>query len=148
MKKLTISIITLFFVANMSFAVDKSKVLEVKIIENIIKGIKNKNTVCFFNIDEETKKVFTFSEKLKISKKCEKADIMLIKELEKPKNFKKPAFALDYISFKNCLNCIGGFFWRKGRPQIVLIKENLDKFNLKINKEFQKFIISKEILGK
>ncbi len=148
-KRLTFVFIMTFALINIVFAIDKAKLLEIKIISEIVISLTNKQNpkVCLYKFHEYEKKEYENFSEFKITN-CQLADIILVKGIEEKISFKKPAFALDYISFKNCQNCIGAFYWRKGRPQIILIKENLDLFNIKVNKELQNYVVSKRLAQK
>ena len=149
MKRLFFIFLLIFAVSSSAFAVDKAKILEIKIVSEIVGSLTNKKypKVCFYNFYEYEKRQYKQLSNLKITQ-CKNADIMLVKGLEKKIKFNKPAFALDYLSFRNCENCIGAFYWRKGRPQIILIKENLDMYKIKINGDIKIYVISKRIAEK
>jgi len=156
MKKFIFIFFSLLVVSYSSFPQSQEEYIKAKIILKVIKNIKNFNkpSLCFTKKSkiEATKKskieAIFIRKNFKVKEKCNNVDIIIVNKLEEKKEFSKPAFAIDYISFKNCKNCIGGFFWLKGRPQILLIKENLQKFNLKITKELEVFIISKRYVMK
>ena len=149
MKKLFFILLVLFIISGVVLAVDRAKILEIKIVSEIIYSLIDKNypKVCLYNFPGYEEREYKKFSNLKITN-CKKADILLIKGLQKKTSFNKPALALDYLSFKNCENCIGAFYWRKGRPQIILIKENLNLFDIKVKEKLKNYVISKEIAQK
>ncbi len=69
-----------------------------------------------------------------------KADILL---LSKDRDIKKqtPIFVTNYKLLKSYKqSAIGGFYWKKGRPNIVLLKNNLMKNHISIPSHMQKYI--------
>ena len=54
---------------------------------------------------------------------------------------KKIVFVGNYSLLKKYKNrVIGGFFWQKGRPNIIFLRHNLQKFSLHLPQEFDKYI--------
>lgn len=67
---------------------------------------------------------------------CKKSDIIF-------GNFEcdnKPIFALDYHFYKTHKNAVGVFYYRKGRPQLKLKKEALERFFKTIPKELKDYV--------
>jgi len=83
-----------------------------------------------------TDKYDNSTDKIIIVYSCKEADIVLGDLICQ----NKPQFVLDYDSFKHNKNAIGGFYWRKGRPQLRLRKSNLIKHKLFISKEFEGYL--------
>ena len=149
MKKLFLFFSFGILVFYTSFAEDKAKILEIEIVSKIISSITHgiNQKVCLYNFNKEDEIAYKKFSSFKITN-CKKANILLIKDVEEKLKFEKPALALDYLSFKNCENCIGAFYWRKGRPQIILIRERLKKFNIKVKGELRRYIIPKNFVMK
>ena len=54
---------------------------------------------------------------------------------------KKIIFVGSYSLLKKYKNrVIGGFFWQKGRPNIIFLEKNLKKFHIHLPPEFDKYI--------
>ena len=103
---------------------------EVELFNTLFKEMFNKTIIKVY-----TKKYTNLGNRFVIVNSCKKADIVL-GEL----NCSKPTFVLDYYNLKNNKNAIGGFYWRKGRPQLRLRRINLEKYNLYITKEFEDYL--------
>jgi len=104
---------------------------EVELFENLF-GVMFKKQI----IKVYTKKYKKLGGRLKVVSSCKEADVVLGDvECEN-----KPHFMLDYENFKHNKNAIGGFYWRKGRPQLRLRKENLMKYKLFVSKEFREYL--------
>ncbi|HIE34887.1 MAG TPA: hypothetical protein EYP79_01650 [Campylobacterales bacterium] len=68
------------------------------------------------------------------------ADILILNKYENI-NIEKPIFVTKYHLLKRYKKiAIGGFYWQKGRPNIVFLKSNLKKFNINLPKQFHIFV--------
>ncbi|WP_156957501.1 hypothetical protein [Hippea jasoniae] len=72
---------------------------------------------------------------LRFIKNCSKANLVLTSTLSNLNStcLKKPIFVTDYgeyIHHKNLI--IGALFWQKGRPVLLFIKKNLERFHVKL----------------
>jgi len=67
---------------------------------------------------------------------CKKADIVL----GNYNKCNKPHFVFSYKNLIHNKKAIGAFYWAKGRPQILLLKNRLKEFNLSIPKELDEYI--------
>ena len=103
---------------------------ETELFNKLFTILFQKNSVNIY-----TKKYSFLSNNLKIVNSCKKADLVL-GEL----NCSKPKFLLNYYHFKKNKNAIGAFYWRKGRPQLKLRKQILQKYNLFISKNFEDYL--------
>ncbi len=53
----------------------------------------------------------------------------------------KPIFVKKYHLLRKYKNrAIGGFYWQKGRPNIIFLKSNLQKYNIKLPDEFSRYV--------
>ena len=49
-------------------------------------------------------------------------------------------FVGDYHLLKHYKNAIGGFYWQKGRPNLIFLKSSLQEYRLKLPPKFQKYV--------
>ena len=103
---------------------------EIELFDTLFQVMLNKKKIKVY-----TKKYTHLGKNFIIVNSCKEADIVL-GEL----NCSKPRFVLDYYTLKSDKNAIGGFYWRKGRPQLRLRRANLEKYNLFISKEFEDYL--------
>ncbi|WP_457627416.1 hypothetical protein [Persephonella sp.] len=131
--------------------VTKERLIEIRIIEKLSRDITGKDSPRIFVAgkgQEITRELAEYSS-LVIVKDLEKADFVLLITESPEKPLTVPVFALGYLTFKNCDFCIGGLYWRKGRPQLILFEEKLEKFKISLPEEYRFYIISeKEIKQK
>ena len=120
---------------------------EATIIERlIVDSTKKENPYIYiYSEDREKKELFKekikkFAKHLKITSKLYKADFVIVLNLNRKKDFKKPSLALDFSALENCPSCIGVFSWKNGRPNLVLFKEKLIQMTIRLPKEYSYFI--------
>ena len=120
MKKLIILFFIIFVNAN-----------EIELFENLFPQLFQKKEIKIY-----TYKYAKFnSSVLKKVNNCQSADIVL-GEIK----CDKPKFLLNYYNFKKDKKAIGAFYWRKGRPQLRLRKENILYYNLHLSKAFSEYL--------
>ena len=103
---------------------------EVELFEKLFSEMFNKKEIKVYT------KYKNFNSKiLKKVTSCKEADIVL-GEL----NCSKPKFVLSYADFKNDSKVIGAFYWRKGRPQLRLRKNNILNHHLYLSKDFSEYL--------
>ena len=123
MKKLVLILVS--FISLFAFS------SEVELFGNLFKVMFKKD-----NIKVYTKNYQTLGVGLKVVNSCKEADIVL----GNVKCANKPRFVLDYYSFKHNKEAIGGFYWRKGRPQIKFKKNVIKKYNLFLPKSLKRYV--------
>ncbi len=148
MKKLLLilTLISFSFAEQYTFLVkkyDKEIELEAKIIANIANSTNEGNIKLFIpKITELEKKIY--SKYLKVVDNCESSNFVFIKnKINKPQNCQNSNRVFFTNNYRKLLNkdmYIGAFFWSKSRPNIVFIKNRLDKKNIKLPNSYAQFI--------
>ncbi len=119
------------------FALNATQI-EQKIYSSVLKDLFPLKTNVKVWIDDKNKlKEF---KQLNIVKKRKKANILI---LFKSRHIKtnKMVFIANYSILKYYSNNeIGGFYWQKGRPNLVFFYRNLKKYNLKLPKTLKKYV--------
>ena len=120
---------------------------EISIIERlIIDSVKKKNPYVYVYSENKNKKKFfyqkikKFAKNIKLTSKLYKADFIIVLDVKKRKISQKPALALNFEAMKYCLSCVGVFSWKNGRPNLILFENKLEKFMIKLPKEYSYFI--------
>lgn len=79
-----------------------------------------------------------------IVSKPQKADVLIIYKDDRilsPQICNKIVLSESYRLIKQEKECIlGGFFWHKGRPNIIFLEQNLYKHHIRLPKEMEQFI--------
>lgn len=117
--------------------------LEAKIIANISKAITNKNAKIFIPKMKE-KNYPIYANYLNIVRSCEEAELIYIKDSIKKltpcKNQNKLYFTNNYKILLSEQKFIGAFFWSKSRPNIVFIKNRLEKNKIVLPQNYTQFV--------
>ena len=149
-------IVLLLFLNIFSYAVlleerfEEERELEVRIIEKVLRDILRKRDVYIYVIgskrDEFLRNIEEFSDHLKPVMDCRKGEILFIAGVYKkeiPKRCRgKPIFGSRREYIYRYSNSIGSFYWRKGRPNLTIIRERLKKWKVNLPKEYDQFIES------
>ncbi len=142
----SVFLLAILSVLHVSFAGDRAKEYEVKIIEKLLLDATKSRRVHVYILApqkeqrELTEEIILHSRKLIIVRSPKKADFILVKDLKKEIKLPKPALALDFESIENCPMCIGVFAWKNGRPMLLLYRKRLNMFNIKLPKDYDYFI--------
>jgi len=108
---------------------------KLELFEKLFTTLFHKPVIYVLTNNDDIK--YSSSNVLKVVKSCDKADI-IIGNIDT--NCTKPRFLLDYYQFKKDPEAIGAFYWRKGRPQLRLRKNVIEKYHLYISKDFEDFL--------
>jgi len=130
--------ILLLLCASLLFA--NSIQLENKIFCTILQALfPNKSVIKVYTNYPNIKKLSTQSEKIRLVSKKD-ADIIILDYGEKLQT-DKPVFVRKYSLLKRYKSsAIGGFYWQKGRPNIIFLRPNLQKHNLSLPETFNDYI--------
>lgn len=116
-----------------------------KIIQNMVKVMDSTNTALWINDHNTLSKAMIDQHKFKKVDSCKKANVLIITSNKKVPSScsSKPMLALKYNLLKNNPNVVSAFFWQKGRPNIVFLKDRLKKFNITLPSSYTKYIEEK-----
>lgn len=131
------------------YALDKRSTL--KMYHGIFTALSSKTAISVYTEDHEYRNVFRHSKRILLSNKLEESDIILVTE-ERTLNYilntlkthsgKKPIiFVTNYHFLKLSDKIVGAFYWRKGRSQLLFIKERLEQQSIVLPHAYQKFMI-------
>ncbi|MDD3475692.1 MAG: hypothetical protein PHI38_02380 [Sulfurimonas sp.] len=119
------------------FSNENKETIQVEILEKIFQNISLDDKIVIWsdnkNIIQEFEKRAHFS----TTEECQKASIIV---LEDKKNLKegscdKAIFVLNYELLKEIPRSFGSMFWKKGRPNIVIIEPRIKEQNISISKK-------------
>ena len=120
---------------------------EKKIYQIIIKAIfPTKHIVRVWLDNPKAFAAILYLSTIKVVENPQKADILFISKQDSFSkiSFNKIIFVNSYKLLKNYQNiAIGGFFWQKGRPNIVFLRRTLQKHHIHLPVKFQKYIEDK-----
>ncbi|WP_457599212.1 hypothetical protein [Hydrogenimonas sp.] len=136
MKKIILTLITVLAL----FASPLEK--ERSIYKTILNAIFPDKTVIRVWLDNPNKReIFEKIDRVKVVKNHKDADILILyKSFDIPTD-DKIVFADGYLVFEHYKNrLVGGFYWQKGRPNLVFIKKNLKSHDIKLPASLREYI--------
>jgi len=121
---------------------DKEIEFEAKIISKIASSsVKEKIKLFIPKISKQEKDIY--SEYFYLTKDCKSANFIFDNKgllNESCKKLNKLYFTNNYRRLISNTKYYGAFFWNKSRPNIVFIKQRLEQYNVKLSKEYIKYI--------
>ena len=142
MKKILISLI---FLTLTLLATDRSQKIKIQILEKVFSEINpNKNIKIWCDDKDILSSLKTSPHITKVST-CENSNIIILQNKKNLKKecLKKDIFVLNYNLLSEIPNSFGSLFWKKGRPNIVLLKPRINKKRIKISKELEPYLEEK-----
>jgi hypothetical protein len=118
--------------------------VEVRLIEKILIDMTDKQPVNVCVINYDVNRILHYSTYLRITK-CENADFMIIGKDAEEINCNKPAIVFDEDLIKKVKNAVGILYWKKGRPQLIFIKNRLDKYKIQLPNEYRGYLVDEVI---
>ncbi len=117
-----------------------------KIYHNIFSSIMHKMSYTVYTDKKSYYDIFLKSNKIILTNNPEAADILLITKKETLKKLKNHPpkgliFTTNYTLLSHTKNIIGAFYWRKGRSQLLFIKNRLKKYGVTLPKKYTRYII-------
>jgi len=114
---------------------------ELKIYDALLSNIfPNKKSIYVWSDSKKREKILSKLKDIKLVSNQNNADILIINNT---KNIisNKLKFATSYKMLKYYKNdAIGGFYWKKGRPNILFLKQNLIKHDISLPNSFNDYI--------
>jgi hypothetical protein len=148
LKKLLLIIILL---SGHLYALERESTL--KMYHGIFAALSSKTPIHVYTTDKEYRDVFLHSKQIVLADTLEASDIALVTEERTLKNIlyvkstnreldtKPVIFVTNYHLLKISNEIVGAFYWRKGRSQLLFIKNRLKSYNITLPKAYQSFMV-------
>ncbi len=136
MKKLLFILVTALVLS--ASALEKER----RIYRTILTAIFPDKQIIHVWLDNPKKReIFEKIDRVKVVKNHKDADILILyKSFDIPTD-DKIVFADGYLVFEHYKNkLVGGFYWQKGRPNLVFIKKNLKSHDIKLPESLREYI--------
>jgi hypothetical protein len=146
MKPLRASLFLLVLVIP-AFSQSNTDYVEVRLIEKILIDMTDKQPVNVCVINYDANKILNYSKCLRITK-CENADFMIIGKDSEEIDRNKPAIVFGEDLIKKVKNTISALYWKKDRPQLIFIKNRLDKYKIQLPSEYKGYLVDEPVLSK
>ncbi len=118
--------------------------IEKKIYGIIIFSIFPKaQTVKVWTDDEAKRRLFATMQKIELVSSIQQADLIVLHSSELPFDAEALLFTDSYMMLKKYKErAIGGFFWQKGRPNVLFLEKSLKRYDIKLPKDMDEYIES------
>jgi len=139
------AIIGVFFLIVFAFASDYTHTAKAEILEKIFANISMKKELIIWSDDKELIEAFNKKGSLTTTANCKDATLLI---LENKKNMEhmcdsKAIFVLDYALLKEIPQSFGAIFWKKGRPNIVILAPRAKAQSITISDKLDDYIEDK-----
>ena len=115
--------------------------IETQIIERIATSLFPKQKISAWGETADQKNMIKQSEKIKEAVDSSNADLIIVSK-NLPQNLSKNCVIIttEYSQLIKDERIIGAFFWQKGRPNLLFLRPRMQKANVKLSHEFDKYI--------
>ncbi len=148
MKKI-ILIVLLFY--GQLFALERESTL--KFYQHLFSSISGVHPIMVYVEDPEYKDVFGYAKNMLLTNTVKSADVILVTDarmLERVLKQKASGshtdkkmilFATNYRLLKASKEVVGAFYWKKGRTQLLFVKDRLKAHGIVLSDEYKRFIV-------
>ncbi len=118
---------------------------QVKILEKIVSEISIDKQMRIWSDDKEIIFEIKRNNKLLTTKNCQNATLIILKDKKNLPNICKNIhiFVLNYKLLSEIPKSFGALFWKKGRPNIVIVKPRIKAQNIKITNNLRPYLEEK-----
>ncbi|TKI68976.1 hypothetical protein FCU45_08420 [Sulfurimonas crateris] len=123
------------------FANQSKSAIQAQILEKIFLNIEMGKEIVLWSDNKTLIQEFEKTGHFKTTDDCREATILIVEEKKNlPKKIcNKAVFVLDYDLLRKIPQSFGSMFWKKGRPNIVLIEPRAKKQRITISKELEMY---------
>jgi len=128
-----------------SIASDSSLDLQVKILEKVLNEISINKKKIIWSDNKSICKAIEKNRLIQTTPECKYATILILQDKKNlPKEcYECVLFVLDYELLSKMPNSFGAFFWKKGRPNIVILKSRLKSLFIKASSDLDPYLEEK-----
>jgi hypothetical protein len=140
--KIVTAILALLFTL---FGHEHTDGIKANILEKVFTNISINKTLIIWSDDKELIEEFNKKGSLATTANCKDATLLI---LENKKNIEQvcqntPIFVLDYALLKEVPQSFGAIFWKKGRPNIVIIAPRAKSQSITISDKLDDYLEEK-----
>ncbi len=132
--------ILLILSALLLFASDTNH--KVKILEKIISEISLDKQILIWSDDKSILAQLKNNNKIKTTQNCQTATFVILKDKKQLSSIcsKSHIFVLNYKLLSDIPQSFGALFWKKGRPNIVIIEPRIKAQSITISKNLAPYL--------
>jgi len=115
--------------------------VETKIYKMILADLfPDKHTIAVWADDAEHKHILEATKMVKLVEDPKEAELLFVSH-NADMQIHKPKFVSSYRLLKHYKqDAIGGFYWQKGRPNLIFLDKNLKKYGLGVSSKLLPYI--------
>lgn len=112
-----------------------------QIIDRVVTAIFQSETVTTWGETPFHQQIIRHSSIMEATKDPHLAQFLIVSK-KIPENISKTGivFTTDYDMLEKNKRIVGAFFWQKGRPNLLFVRNRLQKANVTLGHEFDKYI--------
>ncbi len=119
---------------------------QVKILEKIISEILVKKQITIWSDDKDILAQFEDNNRFKTTKNCKNATMIILrdkKQLLSSGCSQSHIFVLNYELLSDVPHSFGALFWKKGRPNIIILEPRIKAQEINISKNLKPYLEEK-----
>ena len=134
-------LIFLLLVVSLAFGYEEEiHKVEAKILSEMAHILAKKSKKVKVATSPDLKYIIKYSKILYQVNNCKKAQILITGDEKLLKRCNKPAIVTRYYLLKKYKNAIGAIYWKKGRPNVVFVKDRLEMFKIRLPDRYRKYL--------
>ena len=117
-------------------------VIRVQILEKIFSGLSIEEEIVIWTDNKNLLDIFEEHERYKVTQDCQDANFVILENSSdlKPVCLDKNIFVLNYTLLTDLPQSFGALFWKKGRPNIILLEPRIKANSIKVSKELEPYL--------
>ncbi|PHQ65129.1 MAG: hypothetical protein COB99_05750 [Sulfurimonas sp.] len=138
-------LLTLIFFVTVTFASDSSDNLRIQILEKIISDISVNEETKVWSDNKNILNTLKSHNILNTTDNCEDATIIILQEYNNliTQCSSRAIFVLNYKLLSDIPQSFGALFWKKGRPNIVIIKSRIKAQSIQVSNDLNPYLEDK-----
>ncbi len=118
---------------------------QVKILEKIVSEISLKEQITIWSDNKDILSQLQKNKKFKTTKYCQNATFVILKDKDHLLKVCNSAhiFVLNYKLLSDIPQSFGALFWKKGRPNIVILESRIKAQNITVSQNLEPYLEEK-----
>ncbi len=118
---------------------------QVKILEKVVSEILLNKQIAIWSDDKDILSKIKNHKKFKTTTNCKEATFVILKDKKSLSRVcgHTHIFVLDYKLLSDIPQSFGALFWKKGRPNIVILESRIKKQGIRVTKNLEPYLEDK-----
>lgn len=133
--------LSILLLSTVLFSSENKYLIKAKILEKIFSAIDIKKPLIVYSDNKELLFELKKNKNLTTSSSCQNATLLVIEDKKSLDGSctKKPIFVLEYDLLSKIPQSFGAIFWKKGRPNIIIIAPRAKRYFISISESLEKY---------